>query len=200
MISRVRLRNSAALIFISGLVIVFSFYQDTPPQSFLKAPTETKKQSRYPINIIESSTVSQFDEQGKLLYTFKSSEAQFFQKNPKRPSKTDYTDLTEPNMTLYSDGEPPWRISAKNGIAFVKQDQIKLTNNVLAWQYSAEKGLSELKTSKLVIMPKSQRATTDKAVELSSTGHHVTAPGLIAELKKDKIKLLSNVRGTHEPL
>jgi len=203
MISRVRIRNGVALAFIVGLVVMFSFFQGKLPQDLLSTQTEetiVTTQDQFPTTIIEHSSTKQFNEQGELDYTFKSNEIRQFQKHNQKPHKKDIAELDYPDMTLFQTDSAPWRITSDKGTAFGTGQKMNLRGNVLVWQNNQDAGTSELSTSFLTLKPQQQHAKTNKPVKLSSPGHLTTATGMTANLKNNTIKLLSNVRGIHEPL
>lgn len=193
------LKNWLAPLAIIVLTILFLLFWDTPPQSFLKPEIEPQAQIKFPSNILHNSVNRRYDTDGQLNSVFEAEESRYFQVNPKRRTHKDYAELKLPKLTLHSSEKPPWRITADEGKAEKNGDLIKLWGNVHIWQQDEFGQISELTTPYLVVKPEQQYAETDKPVMIVSAGSTTNAVGMKAFLQQDKIQLLSQVRGIHEP-
>lgn len=194
-------KNWISLLIIAGLTLALVFFWDSSPQSLLGSDDSDKapRPSIYPNNIITDHNSRHFNEAGKLNHLFLADEVRHFQVHPKRQSKKDYTEITRPRLTLYRDDAPPWKITADTGHATANSSVITFEGNVIVWNIDpANGGRSELTTSKLVVKPDRHYAETDKPVMILAPDSTTSAVGMRALLNKDKIKLLSRVRGTYE--
>ncbi|GAB3094177.1 LPS export ABC transporter periplasmic protein LptC [Aestuariicella hydrocarbonica] len=192
------IRNWFAPAVIVTLTLLFLLLWESPPQSFFNqddAPTSTK----YPASILINTVSRRYDDEGKLNSVFKASEARYFQVNPRRPTKRDYVEVKEPKLTFYTVDKPPWDMTARTGKSKNNGNLIQLKGDVHLWQSDSENLVSELTTPYLVVKPEQQYAETNKPVIISSPGSTTNAVGMKAYLQTDTIKLLSKVRGIHEP-
>ncbi|MGH1371428.1 MAG: LPS export ABC transporter periplasmic protein LptC [Cellvibrionaceae bacterium] len=193
------IKSWLAPLVLIALTILFLMFWDTPPQSFLKPQIQPQSAVKYPSNILENTVNREYDDQGQLKSIFESEQSRYFQINPKRRTHKDYAELTAPKLTLLSANAPPWQITADEGKAKKNGAIIHLWGNVHIWQKDALGQVSELTTPYLVVKPEQQYAETDKPVIIVSAGSTTHAVGMKAFLRKDTIKLLSKVRGIHEP-
>lgn len=195
------IRNLIYLAIIASLILAFIMLWDTPVTSFnnMQIP-ETQKKQLHITNIIEDATTQRYSENGQLEYTFNATSTQHFQRNPKRHTKHDHTKFTHPKLVINNgDGSLPWHIHADKGKATNNQKIITLIGNVRIWQIDAAGNRSELETPELVVKPDAQYAETDKAVMMKNISGQTSAVGMKAFLKEDRVELLSQVRGIHEP-
>lgn len=193
------IKNWLAPLAIIALTILLLMFWDTPPQNFLNPEPEIQAKAKYPANILQNTVNREYDEQGQLKSVFEAKESRYFQVNRKRRTHKDYAELTEPTLTLHSADAPPWRITADEGRAEKNGDIIHLWGKVHIWQKDKLGQISELTTPYLTVKPKRQYAETDKPVMIVSAGSTTKAVGMKAFLQRDKIQLLSKVRGIHEP-
>lgn len=105
--------------------------------------------------------------------------------------------LHEPRLTLVDSREQLWQASARNGRisetggALLLEQQVKLVRE-------RENGEFVLNTELLRIADRGNLAETDQPVVLDSGSWHVSAEGFRAELGRQQLELLGNVRGIHE--
>lgn len=193
------IKSWLAPLVLIALTIIFLLFWDTPPQSFLKPKVQPQAAVKYPSNILQNTANREYDDDGQLKSIFEAKESRYFQVNTKRRSHKDYAELTEPKLTLLSANAPPWFITADQGKTKENGEIIHLWGNVHIWQKDTLGQISELTTPYLVVKPEQQYAETDKPVMIISAGSKTNAVGMKAFLQQDTIKLLSNVRGIHEP-
>ncbi len=193
------IKSWLAPLVLIALTILFLMFWDTPPQSFLKPQPQSQVAVKYPSNILENTVNREYDEDGQLKTIFEAGESRYFQINPKGRTDKDYAELIAPKLTLLSPNAPPWRITADEGKAKANGAIIHLWGNVHIWQRDTAGQISELTTPYLVVEPELQYAETDKPVMIVSAGSKTNAVGMKAFLREDTIKLLSKVRGIHEP-
>lgn len=181
------------------LTCLFLVFWDSPPDTFLSQEPEAPHAATYPSNIVHNTVRRRFDENGQLSSVFVASETRFYQINPKKRTAKDYADLTEPKLTLHSADKPPTTIASNTGKARNNGNLVQLWGDVHIWQTDSLGQSSELTTPYLVVKPEQQYAETDKPVIITSPGNTTNAVGMKAYLQTDTIKLLSNVRGIHDP-
>lgn len=105
--------------------------------------------------------------------------------------------LQEPRLTLVDSRQQHWHASARSGrisetrAALLLEQQVKLTRE-------PENGGLVLNTELLRITDRGDLAETDQPVVLEYGSWHVSAKGFRAELGRQQLELLGNVRGIHE--
>ncbi len=193
------IRNWLALAIITLLTILFLLLWDSPPAGLMAPEPVPADTTLHPANILHNAVNRRYNPDGSLHSELRASESRYFQVNPRQRSGKDYMEMTRPDMTLYSDDKPPWQITAREGITRDNGNRIELWGDVHIWQTDELGQRSELNTEYLVLEPEQQYAETDKPVIIVSPGNTTRAIGMKAFLQRDIIKLLSNVRGIHEP-
>lgn len=192
-------KNWLAPGFLILLTCLFLVFWDSPPETFLTQEPEAPRAAKYPTNIVHNAERRRFDENGQLSSVFVAEETRYYQINPKRRTAKDYADLTKPELTMYSANQPPTTIVSNTGKARNNGKLIQLWGKVHISQTDNLGQSSELTTPYLVVKPEQQYAETDKPVIITSPGNTTHAVGMEAYLQTDTIKLLSNVRGIHDP-
>ena len=113
----------------------------------------------------------------------------------------DTTHLQKPNLTsLYAD-RPPTVTSAQTGMLSSKGDDVFLYDEVRVLR-PASPGLVEqhFATDYLHVIPDRDWAESDQAVVMTNQYNVIRAVGMELDNKTRTVKLLSNVRATHEPI
>lgn len=91
-----------------------------------------------------------------------------------------------------------WTLAAARGSAPMAGDLVTLEGGVrIARPAGAGGGAIELETERVVIDTRVQRLATDAAVTIAQGANRVTAVGLEADLRGDRITLKQRVRGTY---
>lgn len=195
-------RNWLSFLTLIGLTLVFLVLWESPPKNFLRPqPENIKDQKAHISGFLTEVQIVQFDKKGSINYQFNADKMHHFQIHPKNPGPQDYTDIIAPYIVLHRGSEtaaPPWYVQADKGQSTENSEIISLEDNVRAWQ-KGETTAPELTTSKLVLKPETQYAETDKPVMINAPDSKTQAIGMRADLNRDRIELLSNVRGVHEP-
>lgn len=189
------------LVVLIGLVAIWDFN----PEDLMRPVPE--REAEFPHAYLIESETRRFDTEGRLYHHMVSERADHFQYLPQRSSERDYSLIQKPDIRLYGQSEQedspdtetpaPWRARAEQGRSNADATRIHLQEQVRVWQQSDE-GLTELTTSELIIEPDRQFAQTDKAVKMRSPQGRNRAVGMRADLGKDHIELLSEVRGTYD--
>ncbi len=110
------------------------------------------------------------------------------------------TNISSPHLLLYSAGAKPWRITALHGRAYKGAAWIDLWTNVKGHQAAGrEHPEVTLLTSAITVYPKSKYAITDQSVKILRGGLTMDGIGMEADLNKNEIELLSNIKSYHAP-
>lgn len=111
----------------------------------------------------------------------------------------DRTELTEPQLTVFGKGAPPWEIQAASGSVSGKGDRVRLNGRVeIERAEGATTRPIRVITSDLDIYPDTEYAETKKHVEAYSRSDWVHSDGAKVWFAEPvRIQLLSKVRGFH---
>ncbi|WP_347332793.1 LPS export ABC transporter periplasmic protein LptC [Marinimicrobium locisalis] len=178
------------------LLIAVVAVWDYSPEDLLRE--KETQQERFPQAYMIDSQTRRYNKEGELHYRMLSERADFFQFLPERSSPRDYSLIQSPEVTVHGEGEHPWRLTSRVGRSNATGDELRFNGNVRAWQ-SQPGGELVLTTPELLVEPNRQYAHTSKAVKMRSPRGQHEAIGMRADLSKDHIELLSEVRGTYEP-
>ncbi len=110
---------------------------------------------------------------------------------------SDSTLLQEPDILIYRDQQPPIRILAEEGEVGPDNQEVFLRRQVSMVEQS-DSGFS-METEYLRIEPDNDYAETDTAVTLRHKTGQMRAIGMKAWLAEERLQLIENVRGFHEP-
>jgi lipopolysaccharide export system protein LptC len=152
-----------------------------------------QKQHNRPDFYMQDFTMQSFDKKGKLSYSTKGH-------SMVRYPKDGSLEITELDMTSLANPNGPASIKAQTARLTEDGNKVLLTGDVRVHrkQTAAQDSLQIL-TEKLLLDIERDYAETDQAITLISDKHHVKAVGMQAWLKHHKVRLLSKVRGQHEP-
>ncbi|MFT5501468.1 MAG: lipopolysaccharide export system protein LptC [Woeseiaceae bacterium] len=178
-------RNAVILIALS-VIAVGSWYF----ASSLQSPeiTRTFSSSESDGFYLRSARILGTDVEGKLLYSI---EAEFAQQNENK-------DIELQNVQIrYSAGaEVPWTINADTATLFDEESMLRLSGHVTAVSSEGFEGeVTEIRAPQLDIDPDSYRAETDTRVQIRIGSRSLTATGMLALLKDNRLQLKSNVSG-----
>lgn len=115
-------------------------------------------------------------------------------------SDTDTMELTAPDVVLFREDGANWRARAATGWVSPGGERIELDGDVEIFQgETPEQARIRVQTEHIELQPENNLAQTDAQVTVTGPVSRMTATGLKAYLAEDRLVLLSDVRGTHEP-
>jgi len=153
----------------------------------------------FPHTYITDVEVRQYNQDGSIHYQMNTPLIRRFQVED-NPGDKDYSLFATPEFMLSASPEKPaWHITAKEGRLDNNDIWFTLTQDVLARQTSEKQGETTITTSDLRLNTQDQFAETSKAVTMRAAKSQITAVGMHADMKREHIELLSNVKGTYEP-
>lgn len=193
---------TGALLVIMGLAFVI----ESPDRFLNPTPeTETEEENKTPVAVAHQTSSQHFNEEGALDYVFNAEKLEYYQ-IPEQTTEEggylparDYTLIDKPSVQLFMD-VAPWFIESINGKLSEKGELLNLWQDVKIWQTDKKGNTSSLQTEELTIFPREKLVETDKPVKITTPSGEITATGMIANLNEKRIKLLSNVRGIHDPI
>lgn len=182
---------------VGVLVIVFATFKYTSTQD-VSAPQQAEIKI-FPHSYITDVEVRQYDRDGGIHYQMNTPLIRRFQVKDS-PSEQDYSLFETPVFMLVNNPQKPgWFVTAQEGRLDNNDTWFTLTHEVLARQTSEKQGETTITTSDLRLNTQEQFAETSKAVTMRAAKSQITAVGMRADMKREHIELLSNVKGTYEP-
>lgn len=133
-----------------------------------------------------------FDEEGELSSVMKSDEAKHY------PARNNAL-LKKPNVLVYSEDNPPWRLTADSGEYDMNDENLTFTQNVIITRNEELEKPWTLKTESLTLLNKTRFITTKQPVTISDSVSILEGTGMNAWVDDKKIELTSNVRGNYAP-
>lgn len=110
------------------------------------------------------------------------------------------TEVEQPELELYANAKPVWRINAEHGTVSAEGDQVLMSGKVLIKRHeSRQQDEVYVRTRDVVVRPDEKYAETDQLVVITRGNTKVKAVGMRAYVGKGRIELLSNVEGVHVP-
>jgi lipopolysaccharide export system protein LptC len=185
------MKNILMTLLILTVASVFVVFWDSPPEIFVREKRTRVEQIPTADSYMRQTLTAKYDKDGERAYTLKASTGLYF-------SKGDRFELEEPLLVAYRDNgsNPPWRLRADEAHTEKRGGEVVLTGDVYAWQ-EQPRGINEMRTSRLLFLPETNIARTDRKVALESPGSVTTGTGMEANFDTEVYRLLSNVRGRH---
>lgn len=153
----------------------------------------------FPQTYVVDVEMRQYDREGNIRYQMNTPLIRRFQVKD-NASDNDYSLFTTPVFILVNNPlKPGWFVTAQEGRLDNNDTWFTLTQEVLARQISEKQGETTISTSDLRLNLQDQFAETGKAVTMRAAKSQITAVGMRADMKREHIELLSNVKGTYEP-
>jgi len=105
--------------------------------------------------------------------------------------------LIQPRLSIRDRQQRLWRVHARSGRIYPANQPLLLEQEVIMRQEPENDGLL-LQTTRLRIDRNGDSVETDEAVVLQAGSWHFTATGMRANLSRQRLELLAQVRGIHE--
>ena len=194
------MKNWLYIAVAGGLIATILLLWDKNPELLNPLTQDNSPFERFPYAVLHDAQTRHFDEGGILSYEFDAVTLKHFRVDMKTNSDADYALMVAPQLTLYSDKQP-WKIMAKNGKVTEQGNKLTLWGEVKVWQTAADGShTTELTTESIDIYPTIKRLSTLEHVRVVGATGTVDADGLEVDMLTQRIKLLANVRGHHEPI
>jgi lipopolysaccharide export system protein LptC len=153
----------------------------------------------FPHSYITNVEMRQYDREGNIHYQMNTPLIRHFQVDDK-PGNQDYSLFNTPVFMVVNDPQKPgWFVTAQEGRLDNNDTWFTLTQDVMARQTSEKQGETTISTTDLRLNLQDQFAETNKAVTMRAAQSEITAMGMRADMKREHIEFLSNVKGTYEP-
>ncbi|NNF15363.1 MAG: LPS export ABC transporter periplasmic protein LptC [Gammaproteobacteria bacterium] len=141
---------------------------------------------------LTNAAISDTDEAGVLVYSLR---AERIEHNPRDNSVS----LLALHLLYDQTDNEGWQIKASEGWMDGERAQMILRGKVqIVGKFDDDAPETTINTTRLIVNLKDNIARTNEPVQIGIAGGLLEADGLHADLKTQKIKLLSNVRGTFD--
>lgn len=185
------MRTWLPLVIVVALISLGLWFTESPPKQLLgKRPTQ-QQHSKAADLVIRDARTRHYNTEGTLAYRVDAERITFFQFE-----RRDRADLTEPRMLFYQDKNLKWRTESRKGVAFDNGQKVVLEGDVKVAELP-QPGIT-LRTAKIVLKPREEFAETDKVVTITDGANLTTGKGMRANLKQDKVEILSDVESSYE--
>ena len=169
---------------------IASWYLGRPqPEEVAATPGAADGQRGY---YLKSARILGTGPDGDLLYELRAREAEQLGE-----TSVSFTDVRI-NYSPHSD--VPWSVDADTATVFADEKRVVLEGHVRATSTEGFSGSdTEIRTEYLEIYPEDFIAETDQRVQIRFGPRSLTATGMMASLRDNKVKLKSNVHGKFAP-
>ena len=141
---------------------------------------------------LDGAVIQQYREGGTIRYVLRAPHIEHFRGRA-------VTALTEPDLELYGEPDPPWRMTARRGtISNAEQlegqaeEAVLLEEDVRMEQHYADGRAFELRTPSVTVYPHREYAETDRNVMITTHAGRTHAVGLQGDLDKGLLHLFSD--------
>ncbi len=184
-----RARSWLPLLPLLGLLaITYWLNQQAQPE-----PAKPDPRLRHdPDAFMENFSAVRFNRAGQTSYIMSAKKLEHY---PDDDSST----LDAPQLTSVAVGRPPIHVVARRGTVANRGDEVFLHEDVeVLREASAEREQMTLETEYLHVIPDRDWADTDRPVLMRDPHNTINAVGLEMDNRQQTLKLLSQVRSTHE--
>jgi len=183
--------------FILALLTAIVYFGDAP-ERILGTSTALKNEvNAVPFAVARNTTTTHYEKNGQPSYTFNAMRLEHYREEQGSFGEV-FTLIEKPELVIYQDNEP-WFVQADKGKLTSENQNIELWNQVLVSHTSGEGITTTINTEKLMINPVGMLAITAEPVKIISDKIEMNGVGMDADLTKEKIRLLSDVRGLYDP-
>lgn len=176
--------------FIGAILLVVAAFTFWLAQQSEESATAFKPQSHTPDYYFQGVTATVMNLQGEPSQTLVAEKMIHYPDD-------DSTELQRPNLTIFDNDNPPWKVVSESG--WISGDgEVLLLNGKVKIDRRASSTIRamHMTTQDLRIQPKENYAETDADVHAWSHGDIIDAKGMQAWFNTPiRIKLLANVRG-----
>lgn len=162
--------------------------QDYIPKTIDDASDKSSKLADYSM---DTFTLTATNEQGKPHYQLTATTMKHYPNH-------EYAYLTKPFITFYRENESPWEVRSENGKVSEDGKIVHLTGKVNIVRSGSQNNQAvTIDTSNLTVHTDSGLAETSEKAYIKGENSKLAGVGMQAYLNDSRLRLLSNVRGTH---
>ena len=182
--------RNIVLLIVLGAAAIGSWYlaRDDRAGETSKVPYENVHRGYY----LKSARILGTAENGVLLYAIEADLAE-----QRADQSIDFTDVS---IRYSPDSNIPWTVNADSATLSEGSPRIVLRGHVRATSSgSVDEDETEIRTQYLELDPERFVAETEQRVQIRIGARSLTATGMLASLRDNKIELKSNIRGKIAP-
>ena len=165
------------------------FFQPTLPEEENEPPLSASEE---PDLLIEDAVIRQYRPTGAIRYLLRSPLIEHFESDA-------LTHLTDPDLMLHDEPEPPWRVTAERGVIRnaaqgnrAGEEEVELIDDVQMLQVFEDGRRYDLRTPQITIFPAREYAETDQNVMITTHAGRTKAVGLEGSLDQGLLKMFSS--------
>lgn len=183
---RAKLLNSVIGVVTGALVLLFLLDYSGPGN--LPSLSPDAAIATHPQYFLAGAHSVEFNREGQVEFVLTSSEIRH---NP----MDDSAQLRAPQVELFDAGNREWTIRAHLGSISADGSEIDLQQRVIV---NSEDEATILTTPQLLIFPNQKLAKTDKPVTLRNPYGFTRSIGMVADMNRQRVDLLQEVRGQYQ--
>jgi len=134
---------------------------------------------------------TEFDSSGQLEYEFLAARVEHYPDG-------NYSLVESPVMQIRQSDGTPWVMTADKARVNHNNEEVNLTDNVEMIRQKTDDQLV-INTDQLTVTPRKNEVKTDQAIRALKPGTQIQATGMTADMTNNKLRLLSEVKITHDP-
>lgn len=185
------LRRNAWLVIGLLLTATLSWWLFTQVQ--LSGDTAAREKAHRPDFFLDDFTLTTMDETGRPKHRVTAPHMVHYPDD-------DTAEVDDPYVEIYRPDAPDWRIRARFAWISPGGERVRLQREVHVDRVGdADHAPLTMLTEELLALPDDQYMETDLPVTFLSPGWNVQAVGMKSWLDEGRMRLLSQVRGVHEP-
>jgi LPS export ABC transporter protein LptC len=179
-------KKMLSLLLLIGLLVPFVY--NWSPQEIIPMGPSTPPKSLTKTYLVNTRTVN-YDEQGILTQIMEADRAEQY-------AKQKLSSLIQPRMYSHIGEDQSWSVRSDAGLYFPRRNIVALGGGVT---FVNDQGQLQLNTESMKINLKKQTAESKVAVIITQGLATTTASGMTADLKKEIIRMKSNVESIYVP-
>ena len=192
------IKTSISFLLVLGGLALFLFFANSPDSIIPKDPEDAQPIQLANAIAISPVTVS-YSKTGEVASVVKAQRLEHYKSDKNSLEVFDYSVVFEPQLGFFEKPEP-WLLHANGGVIDGLKNEIMLSGDVTIIQDLSEQGQTNLKTDELLVSMQNRNAQTQEKVNILSPYGQIEAQGMEVDFAGQTIKLLSKVKGKHDPI
>ena len=184
-------RMTFVLLLTLGVVAIAAWLILKPPATPITEQTAGIEQTQETDYYLIGATTTEFTSEGDLRYRFSAAKIEHY-------PQANYSLVDAPSMLTFQSNGSPWLLTAKQARVNQNNEEVRLWENVVMNRQLETEPL-HITTSELWVEPQKNIIRTDKPIQATQPGSQIQATGMMANLDKNLINLLSKVNIVHDP-
>lgn len=177
------------LLLVAAALSSWWLYQQVQPSEPVRSPLAAHE----PDYFFEDFVLTSMNAEGKPKHKLSGSRMVHFPDD-------DTTEIDQPELEIYINLIPTWKIVANHGWISSGGDEVRLDGNVRIQRYGLqEEDAIHVVTEVMLVKPDQEYAETDHQVVVTGRSMQIQAVGMRVYLDEGRVELLSQVKGVYDP-